>query len=78
MATLEALKQIISQETRNRVDVNTIPEDDELSDHGVDSLDMSSILLTIEETFGVHIPDSETPKLTTLRSLLDFINDNSR
>lgn len=45
-----------------------------LSDQDVDSLDLSGILLSIEEAFGVEIPDEDIEGLQTLNNIVDYVN----
>ncbi|MEU7145868.1 acyl carrier protein [Nocardia sp. NPDC046473] len=40
---------------------------------GVDSLTTVDLIVASESTFGVDIPDSELPKLTTVADLADYV-----
>ena len=40
-----------------------------LNDLGVDSLDRMLILVAVQETFGVSIPDEKAAQITSLQSL---------
>jgi acyl carrier protein len=40
---------------------------------GIDSLDHASILLAVEEKFGVKIPDEAAEKLVTIVAIADFV-----
>ena len=44
-----------------------------LEDLGLDSLDISGLLLAIEEQFGLKIPDEEVEKLTCLDDYAAYI-----
>lgn len=44
-----------------------------LNDLGVDSLDRMLILVAVQETFGVSIPDEKAAQITSLKSLEDLI-----
>ena len=44
-----------------------------LNDLGVDSLDRMLILVAVQETFGVSIPDEKAAQITSLQSLEDLI-----
>jgi acyl carrier protein len=74
MATIEEIKEIIKAEVNERINVNDIPADDSLEDHGIDSLDRSSIFMTIEDKYGISIPDSDLGKLTTFSNIVTYIN----
>jgi acyl carrier protein len=49
----------------------------ELFELGLDSLDHASVLLQIEETFGVKIPDEDSEKLVTVDAIVKFIDQRS-
>ena len=44
-----------------------------LFDLGFDSLDHATILLQVEETFDVKIPDEESENLITVRQIAGFV-----
>jgi acyl carrier protein len=43
-------------------------------EQGIDSLDALTIMLRIEESFQVPIPDDAVDRLDSVRSLVDYIN----
>ena len=54
--------------------------DKELAAFGIDSMDMWSIALALEETFSLKISDEELKVLTTVNSLVNYVwgsNDTS-
>jgi acyl carrier protein len=46
---------------------------DSLLDLGLDSLDHATILLQVEEQFGVKIPDDAAASLDTVTAIADFV-----
>ncbi len=46
-------------------------------DLGADSLDLVDLLMSIEDEFGVEIPDEEVENLTTIGAVVDYIAKNS-
>jgi acyl carrier protein len=48
-----------------------------LFDLGLDSLDHASVLLQIEEEFGIKIPDAESELLVTVDAIVKFIGDRA-
>ncbi len=52
-------------------------EDDVKDELGADSIDMVDILDRIESAFGIHIPDSEAPKLKTIQDFENYIGNHS-
>jgi len=45
-----------------------------LVDAGVDSLDFANVLLSIEERYGLKIPDEEALALDSLASMAAYVN----
>ena len=43
-------------------------------DLGADSLDTVELVMALEEEFDTEIPDEEAEKLTTVQSVVDYIN----
>lgn len=54
-------------------DTSAIQYDSDFSENGVDSLDMSNILLMIEEKFKVKIPDDDIPQLTSVNAIAEYL-----
>jgi len=54
-------------------DASTIQYDSDFSENGVDSLDMSNVLLMIEEKFKIKIPDDDIPLLTSINAIADYL-----
>jgi acyl carrier protein len=51
----EIVRALLAQQGRDQ----TIGGDDDLADRGLSSTDMVSLMLTVEEEFGVKIPERE-------------------
>ncbi len=49
-----------------------------IEDLGADSLDMVEMLMTLEEEFGISIPDEEAMKLKTVQDIVTFIEKNQK
>ena len=64
----------------NQISVN---KDDVTSDYsfvedlGADSLDTVELVMAFEEEFGLEIPDDEAENITTIKSAVDWIQNNS-
>lgn len=43
------------------------------SDLGADSLDMTELIMTMEEEFNIKFSDEEAEKLITVQDLIDFV-----
>lgn len=67
---LDAIKK-----TKVIKNVESLKLDVELNEQGVDSLDMSNMLLGIEDTFGIEIPDEDIDDLLTINDILNYVNN---
>lgn len=71
----EKIVNIISEQLGCEAD--TITEDTGIMDDlGADSLDMVELLMEIEESFGVIVPDEEIPSLRTVRDIVSYVEIN--
>ena len=58
-------------------DAESITLDTNIADDlGADSLDVVEILMSIEDEFGVEIPDSEIENIRTIGELAEYIEAN--
>jgi len=44
-----------------------------VEDLGADSLDIVELMMSLEEQFGIEIPDSEAEKMQTVGDVVDYI-----
>ena len=49
-----------------------------VDDLGADSLDRVELIMALEETFGVEIPDDEAEKISTVQNAVDYIQKNAK
>ena len=60
------------------VDKNDVtPESSFVEDLGADSVDTVELVMAFEEEFGLEIPDDEAENITTIKSAVDWIENNS-
>ncbi|MDD3397379.1 MAG: acyl carrier protein [Clostridia bacterium] len=72
--TLDKIKIIIAKQLNTNVE--NIKDDSKIiEDLGADSLDVVEMLMTLEEEFGVNIPDEDTSKMKTVSEIYDVIKD---
>lgn len=73
---LEKITDIIAG--RFDCDRQTINEDTRIfEDLGADSLDLVEILMAVEDTFAVSIPDEEMPNFKTVSDIISYVEANS-
>ena len=75
--TLDRVKTLIANQLG--ISVDKVNEDSKLiEDLGADSLDTVEMLMTLEEEFGIAIPDEEAMKLTTVKSIVELIEKHQK
>ena len=72
---LEEIIDMISQQLKADAEGIT-PETNIMEDLGADSLDVVELLMAIEETFGVNVPDEDIPGLKTVRDIAAYVENN--
>lgn len=71
----EKIKEIIANQLG--IDVDKIADDAAIIDDlGADSLDVVEMLLSIEETLGVTVPDEDAANLKTVSDIIEYIEQN--
>lgn len=55
-------------------DVEPLDTNVSLTDQGVDSMDMTTLLTRIEKTYGVTIPSDAADELHSLDQLAEYVN----
>lgn len=75
--TFDKVQEIIAEKlSLKKEDVKN--ESNIAEDLGADSLDLVEILMALEDTFGVSIPDEAIPEIKTIKDLVDFIDKNTK
>jgi len=49
-----------------------------VDDLGADSLDRVELVMVLEETFDIEIPDEEAEKIATVQNAVDYIQKNAK
>ena len=71
--SLENLKELLSKSSSLGSQVSEFNEKDSIVEQGVDSLDMLDYFLSLEENFGVQIPDKDIDQLKSLGDILNYL-----
>lgn len=73
---LEKVKAILAEQFD--VEEDKVTADTDLQeDLGADSLDVVDLLMSIEDEFGVEVPDDEIENIKTVGSLVSYIESNA-
>ena len=75
MSTLDKVKEVIIDKLGVEED-KIVSEASFVDDLGADSLDTVELIMQLEEEFGIEIPDEEAEKMTTVKSVVDYIESN--
>jgi acyl carrier protein len=75
MADIEkkVIKIICEQLDVDEKDV--VPEASFVDDLGADSLDQVELIMAMEETFDISIPDEDAEKIGTVKDTIDYIKN---
>lgn len=74
--TIDKVKEIIA--TQLSVNVEKVTEKTNIAEElGADSLDLVEILMSLEDEFGISIPDEVIPQIKTVNDIADFIDANA-
>lgn len=71
---IERVKELVSEQLG--IDKNTVTaESNIIEDLGADSLDVIEMLMTLEEEFGITIPDEKINQIKTIQQIVDLIEE---
>lgn len=73
--TFDKIRDIIIEQLQ--VDESEVNMDTNLmKDLSADSLDAVEIIMAIEDTFGIEIPDEDAEKFQTVEDLVKYVEEN--
>jgi acyl carrier protein len=73
----ERLKKMIAEQL-DVDEVRVVPSASFADDLNADSLDLVELIMSIEEEFGVEIPDEEAEKIATVGDALNYLNEHAQ
>jgi acyl carrier protein len=72
----EKVKKIVAEKLSVELD-EVVPEASFVDDLGADSLDLVELIMAMEETFDIEIPDEQAEKIQTVQDAMNYIQANS-
>ena len=75
--TIDKVKDIVAKQLS--VKPEEIKNDSNIAEElGADSLDLVEILMSLEDEFGISIPDEAIPNIKTIADIVAFIENNKK
>lgn len=77
MPTVEdRIRQIVADQLGvESADIDTAST---FADLGADSLDQTELVLALEDTFDMEIPDADAEKMATVQDVIDYVLKNAK
>lgn len=73
----QQVKKVVAEQLGiNEADIKN--ESAFISDLGADSLDTVELVMALEDTFGIEIPDDQQEKIQTVQDAIDFIEAHKK
>ena len=73
MSIFEKLQEMIADQLE--IDAEDITYDSNiLDDLGADSLDLVDLLMSVEDEFGIEIPDEDVENISTIGDIVEYID----
>jgi acyl carrier protein len=51
------------------------PEIDLVDEVGIDSMDLATVALVVQDEYGIRIDEDDYPKLTTIRFIAEYVQE---
>ncbi|WP_020560567.1 acyl carrier protein [Thiofilum flexile] len=77
MINEEIIRQILNEVVVDE-SIKNISNDAIFKDSGIDSLDHANILFSLQEKYGLIIPDSDVEKCNTINNILQYAKDHGK
>ncbi len=73
----QQVKKVVAEQLSiNEADIKN--ESAFIADLGADSLDTVELVMALEDTFGIEIPDEQQEKIQTVQDAINFIQENKK
>jgi len=73
---MDKIKEILAEQL-NIDESEIVPEASFIDDLGADSLDIVELIMSMEEEFGLEIPEDEVESLSTVGAAVEYIKANT-
>lgn len=73
----EKVKEILIKQLRLK-NKEVLPESKIMDDLGADSLDILQLLMTIEDEYGITVPDEELVKFVTVGDVVTYLEEKEK
>ncbi len=75
--TFEKITEILAEQLDADRDAMTM--DTKIADDlGADSLDLVDLLMSVEDEFGIEIPDEDVEGIQTIGDIVEYINNKTK
>lgn len=75
MSVFEKLQEIIAEQLE--IDAEEIDyASNIIDDLGADSLDIVDLVMSVEDEFGIEVPDEALENMSTVEDMVKYIEDN--
>ena len=76
MNILEKVKQLIAEQLC--ISVDEVADDADIAELGADSIDVVEMLTTLEDEFGISIPDEKIEAMQTVPAIVKLIEESKK
>lgn len=75
VSTEERLRRMIAEQLSVSED-EVVPSASFIEDLNADSLDLVELIMSLEEEFGIKIPDEDAEKIQTVQDATDYLREH--
>ena len=75
VSTYDRLKKIVVEQL-GVDEADVVPSASFVEDLNADSLDLVELIMSLEEEFGMDIPDEEAEKIKTVGEAVDYVDEH--
>ncbi|MGI8914957.1 MAG: acyl carrier protein [Chloroflexota bacterium] len=73
--TYDRLKKIVAEQLGVE-ETEVTPQASFVDDLNADSLDLVELIMSLEEEFGLEIPDEDAEKIRTVQEAVDYVDEH--